>query len=135
MDPIPDLILPEKFLGYSRESNLEPFGWQSDVLTTLPNRWSIFDYRRVYLAAFHVNSYSSYKDRSKISDELWLRNEGLAVGEALLQLYIWFCNEKGYGKNKVMEDLKMLGRGIGRERNEVFKKECMWRDAVNNSKK
>ena len=34
-------ILPEKFLGYSRESNPEPLGWQSDVLTTIPNRWSI----------------------------------------------------------------------------------------------
>ena len=29
-----------KFLGYSRESNLGPLGWQSDVLTTIPNRWS-----------------------------------------------------------------------------------------------
>ena len=31
----------EKFLGYSRESNPGPLGWQSDVLTTIPNRWSI----------------------------------------------------------------------------------------------
>ena len=40
VDPIPDPILPEKFLGYSRESNPGPLGWQSDVLTTIPNRWS-----------------------------------------------------------------------------------------------
>ena len=85
-------------------------------------------------AAFHVNSYSSYKDRSKISDDLWLRN-GLPGGEALLQLYIWFCNERGYGKDKVMEDLNMTGRCIGRERNEVFQKERMWRESVINSKK
>ena len=32
MDPVPDLILPEKFLGYSRKSNPGPLGWQSDVL-------------------------------------------------------------------------------------------------------
>ena len=38
MDPVPDPILPEKFLGYSRESNPAPVGWQSDVLTTIPNR-------------------------------------------------------------------------------------------------
>ena len=38
VDPIPDPILPEKFLGYSRESNLGPLGWPSDVLTTIPNR-------------------------------------------------------------------------------------------------
>ena len=38
MDPIPDPILPEKFLGYSRESNPGPLGWYSDALTTIPNR-------------------------------------------------------------------------------------------------
>ena len=40
MDPVPDPILPQKFLGYSWESNPGPLGWQSDVLTTIPNRWS-----------------------------------------------------------------------------------------------
>ena len=35
MDPVPDPTLPEKFLGYSRESNPGPLGWQSDVLTTI----------------------------------------------------------------------------------------------------
>ena len=39
MDPVPDPILLEKFLGYSRELNLGPLGWQSDMLTTIPNRW------------------------------------------------------------------------------------------------
>ena len=39
MDPVPDPILSEKFLGYSRESNPGPLGWQSEVLTTIPNRW------------------------------------------------------------------------------------------------
>ena len=34
VDPVPDPILLEKFLGYSRESNPGPLGWQSDVLTT-----------------------------------------------------------------------------------------------------
>ena len=38
MDPVPDPILPEKFLKYSLESNSGPLGWQSDVLTTIPNR-------------------------------------------------------------------------------------------------
>ena len=35
-DPVPDPILLEKFLGYSRESNPGPLGWQSDMLTTIP---------------------------------------------------------------------------------------------------
>ena len=34
VDPVPDTLRPEKFLGYSRESNPGPLGWQSDVLTT-----------------------------------------------------------------------------------------------------
>ena len=37
VDPVPDFILPEKFLWYSRESNPGPIGWQSDLLTTIPN--------------------------------------------------------------------------------------------------
>ena len=41
MDTVPGPILPEKFLGYSRESDPGPLGWQSDMLTTIPNRWSI----------------------------------------------------------------------------------------------
>ena len=41
MDPVPDPILLENFLGNSRESNSGSLGWQSDVLTTIPNRWSI----------------------------------------------------------------------------------------------
>ena len=40
VDPIPDPVLQEKFLGYSRESNLGPLGWQSDV-PTIPNRQSV----------------------------------------------------------------------------------------------
>ena len=39
--PVPDPILPEKFLGYSRESNPGPLGWQSDMLTIIPNRRSL----------------------------------------------------------------------------------------------
>ena len=34
MNPVPDPILLEKFLGYSRESNPGPLRWQSDVLST-----------------------------------------------------------------------------------------------------
>ena len=35
VDLVPGPILPEKFLGYSRESNPGPLGWQSYVLTTI----------------------------------------------------------------------------------------------------
>ena len=34
------LSFQKKILGYSRESNSGPLGWQSDVLTTIPNKWS-----------------------------------------------------------------------------------------------
>ena len=36
----PYRLLQEKCLGYNRESKTGPFGWQSDLLTTIPNRWS-----------------------------------------------------------------------------------------------
>ena len=39
--PVSDPILPEQFLGYSRESNPGRLGWQSDVVTTIPNRRSL----------------------------------------------------------------------------------------------
>ena len=40
--PVPDPtgLLPETFLGDSRESNPGPLEQQSDTLTTVPNRWS-----------------------------------------------------------------------------------------------
>ena len=38
VDPIPDPIFPEKFIGYSQESNSEPLGGESDMLTTKPQR-------------------------------------------------------------------------------------------------
>ena len=38
VDPVPDPILAEKFLGYSRKTNPGPLRWQSDMLTTIPNR-------------------------------------------------------------------------------------------------
>ena len=39
VDPVPDLILPEKFLEYSREPNPGSLGWQLDVLTTIPKMY------------------------------------------------------------------------------------------------
>ena len=53
MDLVPDPTLPEKFLGYSRESNSGPFGWHSDVLTTIPNRWPIFIDTDINLLIIH----------------------------------------------------------------------------------
>ena len=49
MDPVPDPILPEKFVGYSLESNPGPLGWQSDVQTAIPNRWSSFQDEEIIL--------------------------------------------------------------------------------------
>ena len=54
----------------------------------------IFDHTHIYLAIFHINKFRNYKIKSKISEEIWLRNEGLPIGESLFQLYIWFCNEQ-----------------------------------------
>ena len=43
VNPVSDPELPEKLLGYSRESNLGPLGCQSDVLTTIPTRENMFN--------------------------------------------------------------------------------------------
>ena len=40
MDPVPDPILPEKLIGFSRDLNPGHLGWQSEVPTTIPNRRS-----------------------------------------------------------------------------------------------
>ena len=45
VDPVLDPILPEKFLWYSQELKPGPLGWQSSVLTTLPNRRFILLYQ------------------------------------------------------------------------------------------
>ena len=44
---------------------------------------------------------------NKEYDEIWLRNEGLPTGEGLFQLYIWFCKERGFIVDKVIEDLNV----------------------------
>ena len=41
VDSVPDPILPVKYLGYSQELNPGALGWQSDMLTTTPNRQSL----------------------------------------------------------------------------------------------
>ena len=48
VDPVPDPIRPEKFLRYNRESNPGPLGWQSDVLTTIPNRQGTEIFKVIY---------------------------------------------------------------------------------------
>ena len=48
----PYSLLPEKFPGYSRELNPGPLGWQSNVITTIPNRWSeilLYDINKKYV--------------------------------------------------------------------------------------
>ena len=52
VDPVPDPILPEKILGYSRESTPGPLGWQSDEPLyqtdgrTLLRRLELLNYRK-----------------------------------------------------------------------------------------
>ena len=63
----------------------------------------ICDHSRIYLAAFHLNAFNNYKGKSKISVEIWLRNEGLPIGAVLYQLYIVFCKERGYETERMIE--------------------------------
>ena len=82
------------------------------------------------MASFHLNNFRNYKSKSKISDEIWLTNEGLPTGEGLFQLYIWFCKERGFIVDKVIEDLNVLGGVIRKEKEEEFRKEREWRETM-----
>ena len=57
VDPVTDPILLEKILRYRRESNPGPLGWQSDVLTTILNRWSVIVIAELILQAFRHFTY------------------------------------------------------------------------------
>ena len=63
MDPIPDPILPGKFLAYSRELNLGPLGWQLDVLTTIPNRQSWQIYKKEFMLLSHHRCFITHGSR------------------------------------------------------------------------
>ena len=86
-----------------------------------------FEHARIYLASFYINDFKDYKTRSKISEEVWLRNEGLPTGEGLYELYIWFCRERGYCIEKVKEDLVNLGELIRKEKFNEIRRENEWR--------
>ena len=86
-----------------------------------------YEHARFYLACFYINDFMNYKTRSKISEELWLRNEGLPIGEGLYQLYLWFCKERGYSLEKVREDLEKLGDIIRKEKCNEIRAENEWR--------
>ena len=88
----------------------------------------VFLHARLYLACFYVNEFKNYKTRSKISEEFWLRNEGLPNGEGLYQLYVWFCKERGYTAERVREDLECLGDIVRKEICEEIRRENEWRE-------
>ena len=69
----------------------------------------IFDHIRNYLAAFYINSFRHYEGKSKFSDEIWMRNEGLPVWGGLFEIYLWICNERVSRRDMAIEDLKLLG--------------------------
>ena len=88
----------------------------------------VFDHIRNYLAAFYINSFRNFEGKSKVYDEIWMRNEGLPFGKGLFELYLWFCNERGYGWDMAIEDLKILGGHMRNQKEEQFFKERMRRN-------
>ena len=83
----------------------------------------IFDYIRDYLAAFVLNSFRQYEGRTRMSCEVWLKNEGLPVRESLYELYIWFMRERGIDGKLALQDLNLLGERMNSVREESFYKE------------
>ena len=68
----------------------------------------IFEFTRNYLAAFVEGQFSHINGLTRTSCEIWLKNEGLPIRESLIELYLWFLNERGVGRKEAMEDLKLL---------------------------
>ena len=94
----------------------------------------LFEDARLYIACFYLNDFKSYKTRSKIFEEILLRNEGLPNGEGMYQLYLWFCKERGYMMERVIEDLERLGEVVRKEKCEEYRRENEWREKWMNRK-
>ena len=85
MDPVTDPILPEKFLGYNRESNPGPLGWQSDILPIILITKKIYIINCLLLLGFttllnilgHQRRFQSVKRRTNFAQRLSFRLEVL----------------------------------------------------------
>ena len=89
---------------------------------------NVFDYIRNYLAAFHLNTFRQIEGKTKISCEIWLKNEGLPIRESLFELYLWFCQERGTERKAAVEDLYVLGEHMRCMKEEQFYKERVRRE-------
>ena len=80
------------------------------------------------MAAFHLNTFRQIEGKTKISCEIWLKNEGLPIRESLFELYLWFCEERGTERKTAIEDLYVLGEHIRYMKEEQFYKERVRRE-------
>ena len=63
---------------------------------------------RNYLAAFVEGQFSHINGLTRTLCEIWLKNEGLPTRESLIELYLWFLNERVVGRKEAMENLVLL---------------------------
>ena len=68
----------------------------------------IFEFTINYLAAFVEGQFSHINGLTRTSCEIWLKNEGLPTRESLIELYLWFLNEREVGRKEAMGDLVLL---------------------------
>ena len=64
-----------------------------------------------------------FEGKTKLSCEIWLKNEGLPIRESLFELYLWSGQERGMGKNDIIEDLNLIGSHICSIKEEMYYKE------------
>ena len=95
--------------------------FQIDKYTSRLTDNNILDFTRNYLAAFHLNSFRQFEGKTKLSCEIWLKNEGLPIRESLFELYFWFGQERGIEKK--IEDLNVLRSHICSGKEEIYYKE------------
>ena len=109
VDPVTDLIRPEKIQGYSRESNPGPLEWQSDVLTTIPNSWS----PRIIISVNIVSSVGTLKFRDSRNREKFKNSRKLwgTCFKIKLNIVMWVLTREllaNFGKSAFTREFLLL---------------------------
>ena len=52
----------------------------------------------------------------------------------MYQMYLWFCKERGYMMERLIEDLERLGEIVMKEKCEEYRRENEWREKEMNRK-
>ena len=95
---------------------------------------AVFDQVRSHLAIFHLFDFTSYEGLTKSASEIMIKNQGLPTQEALMQLYLFFCQERGVNKTEVIKDLESCAANCRARKEKQFDIERKRRSLLTNNK-